>query len=140
MYSGEKIASNQLSIDHFVPWSYVAHDEFWNLHPTTRSINSSKSNNLPDWDRYFPLLADLEYHSYRMIWTYDKVGSEFRRCAREHLNNPDIEHRLYKPGLSQDGFKTQLAEVIYPVYLSAKNCPFLNILIYTFLISFNNNN
>ena len=31
-----------ISIDHFVPWSYVAHDELWNLTPTTRRINSSK--------------------------------------------------------------------------------------------------
>ena len=38
---------------------YVAHDEFWNLHPTTRSINSSKSNHLPDWKTYFPQLARL---------------------------------------------------------------------------------
>lgn len=124
IYGGTEITKNNISIDHFVPWSYVAHDEFWNLHPTTRSINSSKSNNLPDWEHYFPLLADLEYHSYRMIWTYDKVRSEFQKCAREHLNSPEIEHRLYRPGLDRDEFKLQLSEVIYPVYQSARNCGF----------------
>ena len=124
IYGGTEITKNNISIDHFVPWSYVAHDEFWNLHPTTRSINSSKSNNLPDWDHYFPLLADLEYHSYRMIWTYDRVRTEFQKCAREHLNNPEIEHRLYRPDLKQNEFKLQLSEVILPVYQSAKNCGF----------------
>ena len=124
IYGGTEITKTNISIDHFVPWSYVAHDEFWNLHPTTRSINSSKSNNLPDWEHYFPLLADLEYHSYRMIWDYDKVRAEFQKCAREHLNSPEIEHRLYRQGLDSDEFKLQLSEVIYPVYQSAKNCGF----------------
>lgn len=124
IYGGTELTKNNISIDHFVPWSYVAHDEFWNLHPTTKSINSSKSNNLPDWEHYFPRLADLEYHSYRMIWTYDKVRAEFQKCAREHLNSPEIEHRLYRPGLEQSEFKLQLSEVIYPVYQSAKNCGF----------------
>ena len=124
IYGGAEITKNNISIDHFVPWSYVAHDEFWNLHPTTRSINSSKSNNLPDWEHYFPLLAELQYHSYRMIWSYDQVRAEFKKCAREHLNSPEIAHRLYRQGLDLNAFRQQLSEVIYPVYQSAKNCGF----------------
>ena len=124
IYGGLEISGNNISIDHFVPWSYVAHDEFWNLHPTTRSINSSKSNNLPDWERYFPLLADLEYHSYQMIWKYDAVRKEFEKCAKEHLNSPEIAQRLYRPKLEREEFSNQLYEVIYPVYQSARNCGF----------------
>ena len=124
IYGNGIMTPENISIDHFVPWSYVAHDEFWNLHPTTRSINSSKSNNLPDWNLYFPRFADLEYLSYRMLWSYDKVHSEFEKCAKEHLNNNDIRQRLYRQGLSFDDFKGQLEEVIYPVYLSAQNCGF----------------
>ena len=124
IYDDTLMTKKNISIDHFVPWSYVAHDELWNLHPTTRSINSSKSNNLPDWEHYFPLLADLEYHSYRMIWTYDKVRTEFAKCAKEHLNSPKIEQRLYRQGLGRDEFTGQLNEIIYPVYQSAKNCGF----------------
>ena len=124
IYGETLLASDNISIDHFVPWSYVAHDEFWNLHPTTRSINSSKSNRLPDWEIYFPRLAELEHHAYRMIWAYEAVQHEFRKCAREHLNNPEIEHRLYRQGLEADAFKEQLQSVIYPIYLSAKTCGF----------------
>lgn len=126
IYGTGLLLPDDISIDHFVPWSYVAHDEFWNLHPTTRSINSSKSNNLPDWNLYFPRFAALEYESYRMIWTYDKVHDEFKKCAREHLNNPEIEHRLYREGLSQTEFKNQLENVVYPVWQSAKTCGFKN--------------
>ena len=124
IYGENLLSSNNISIDHFVPWSYVAHDEFWNLHPTTRAINSSKSNHLPDWELYFPRFAELEHQSYQMIWKYDAVQNEFRKCVKEHLNNPEIEHRLYREGLGEDEFKQQLREVVYPVYLAAKTCGF----------------
>ena len=124
IYDDVEMTKNNISIDHFVPWSYVAHDEFWNLHPTTKSINSKKSNNLPLWEHYFPLFADLEYQSYDMIWKYDAVRKEFDKCAREHLNSPEIAQRLYRSGLSREEFTGQLSEVIYPVYQSAKNCGF----------------
>lgn len=126
IYGDTLLESNNISIDHFVPWSYVAHDEFWNLHPTTRAINSSKSNHLPDWRIYFPRFAQLELQSYKMIWKYDAVQNEFRKCAREHLNNPEIEHRLYRQGLSEDEFKSTLQDIVYPVYLSARTCGFNN--------------
>ncbi len=124
IYGENRLASDNISIDHFVPWSYVAHDEFWNLHPTTRAINSSKSNHLPRWEIYFPRFADLELLSYQMIWKYEAVRSEFHKCAREHLNNPEIRHRLYREGLEPDAFRQQLREVVYPIYLSAKTCGF----------------
>lgn len=124
IYGENILVSSDISIDHFVPWSYVAHDEFWNLHPTTRSINSSKSNHLPDWEIYFPRFAEIEHQSYRMMWTYEAVQTEFRKCAREHLNNPEIEHRLYRQGLTEREFKRQLMEVVQPIYLSAQNCGF----------------
>ena len=124
IYGENLLASDNISIDHFVPWSYVAHDEFWNLHPTTRAINSSKSNHLPAWEIYFPRFAELEHRSYEMIWKYDAVRNEFRKCAKEHLNNPEFGHRLYREGLGAEEFKQQLRDVLYPVYLSAKTCGF----------------
>lgn len=126
IYSHEMLTDQNISIDHFVPWSYVAHDEFWNLHPTTRGINSRKSNNLPDWEIYFPELARLEYLSYQLLWKYDAVHSEFEKCAREHLNNDEIRRRIYRAGLSYAEFSGALEDVIQPVYQSAKNCGFQN--------------
>ena len=125
-YGGNIVKAGEISIDHFVPWPYVAHDEFWNQHPTTRSINSSKSNNLPDWNIYFPKLAELEYHSYKMIWEYDQIHKLFDDCAKDHLNNADIRQKLYREGLGQQEFSGCLNEIIYPVYLSAKTCGFKN--------------
>lgn len=126
IYGHNVLTEKDISIDHFVPWSYVAHDELWNLHPTTRSINSSKSNNLPDWDTYFPELARLEYLSYKMIWQYSKVQNEFEKCAKEHLNSMEVRQRIYREGLQFEEFTHALEEALQPVYMSAKNCGFRN--------------
>ena len=124
IYRDTLMTNNNISIDHFVPWSYVAHDELWNLHPTTRGINSSKGNRLPDWNVYFPKLAALEYRAYLLMWKNDGVRSEFEECAKEHLNNQDVKRRLYKPGQEEAVFTRQLEDIVYPSYESAKMCGF----------------
>ena len=126
IYNDIELDGKNLSIDHFVPWSYVAHDEFWNLHPTTRRINSRKSNNLPDWNTYFLRFCKQEFFSYEMMWQYDSVYAEFEKCAKEHLNSEDVKRRVYREGLSFSEFSASLEEVIQPIYQSAKNCGFKN--------------
>ena len=124
IFNDEALTKSDLSIDHFVPWSYVAHDEFWNLSPTTKSINSSKSNYLPKWKLYFPKLSRLEYKSYELMWKYDSIHKEFENCAKEHINNSDVLERIYCKGLSYEEFAKRLATVIRPVYKAAHNCGF----------------
>ena len=126
IYGNLELIKEDISIDHFIPWSYVAHDEFWNLHPTTRSINSKKSNHLPDWEKYFSSFCRIEYLAYSMLWQNRKLHEEFDKCAREHLNNDDIKQKLYKPGLKPEEFAGRLYEIVFPVYQSAKNSGFSN--------------
>ena len=47
-HTGKPIDPNNLSIDHVIPWSYMFADDLWNLVYVDRSINSSKSNRIPD--------------------------------------------------------------------------------------------
>lgn len=47
IYSGQRLEVRNLSLDHFLPWSFVCHDRAWNLVPTSKAVNSSKSNHLP---------------------------------------------------------------------------------------------
>ena len=89
----------------------VAHDEMWNLNPTTKSINSSKSNNLPDWDTYFKKLAQQEYHSYQLMWKNDIVHKEFEKCAKEHINSDDIRYRVYRRGLEYKTYSNRQIEL-----------------------------
>jgi hypothetical protein len=98
----------------------VAHDELWNLHPTTRSINSSKSNSLPSWKKYFEPLGELEYRAYRMQSEYALIAQEFNKIATYHLNNQEIRNKLYADGLDRNSFIGRLEHVIKPVYESAQ--------------------
>lgn len=124
IYSGESLGTQGLSIDHFVPWSYVASDELWNLIPTAKSINSSKSNNLPDWDTYFGRLAHAEYDAYLLTGKDERAAVLFEKCARENLNNEEIRYRLYLQGQTEQHFTNQLEELLLPIYESARNMGF----------------
>lgn len=46
IYTDELLNISRFSLDHYLPWSFVAHDQLWNLIPTFPEINSSKSNDL----------------------------------------------------------------------------------------------
>ncbi len=124
IYGDVDLSNEVISVDHFVPWQYVAHDELWNLHPTTISINSCKSNLLPKWDQYFDKLGEIEYRAYVMRGKYESVSKEFEKCALYHLNNQEIRNQLYVSGLTAPEFKGRLEHVIRPVYESAVNCGF----------------
>ena len=45
-YTDKTIQLDQISVDHFVPWSFMYQDDLWNLVITSKSNNSSKSNKL----------------------------------------------------------------------------------------------
>ena len=124
IYSDTDLSNTNISIDHFVPWSYVAHDELWNLTPTTRSVNSSKSNNLPDWDMYFMKLSKLQYQAYQISFENQIIGKLFRNCLDEYVNDINIRHSLYQPDQKEYEFTNRLEEVIKPVYTAAKNLGF----------------
>lgn len=121
IYGDVSLVDEAISVDHFVPWQYVAHDELWNLHPTTKSINSSKNNSLPAWAMYFEPLGELEYRAYELRAENEIIAREFNKIAPYHLNNQEIRNQLYADGLNRNDFKNRLEHVIRPVYESAKN-------------------
>jgi len=120
IYGSVLLVDEKISVDHFVPWQYVAHDELWNLHPTTREINSSKSNLLPSWEDYFKLLGNMEYRAYELKSQNELVHKEFQKIAPYHLNNQEIRNQLYTEGLDRTEFVGRLERVIKPVYESAE--------------------
>ena len=127
IYGGVTVPEKGMSIDHFVPWSYVAHDELWNLSPTTKSINSSKSNNLPDWNMYFARLAQLEYKAYDLTSSHSQVGElkgRYSECVDEHVNDLNVREKLYRPGLTEEQFINALEDIVKPVYNAALNLGF----------------
>ncbi len=125
IYLSTTLTGADISIDHFVPFSYVSCDEFWNLSPTTRSINSSKSNCLPSWERYFSSLVDIEYQSYSLIHRYPAIRELFEKTAKEHFSSLSIKERLYnRENLSKSDFGAILEEILEPEYRAALNSGF----------------
>lgn len=66
LYTGNLLIECEYDLDHFIPWSFVSHDLLWNLMPADSSINSSKSNKLPDLDLYLPKLAEAHQVALRI--------------------------------------------------------------------------
>lgn len=120
IYGDRLLKDEKISVDHFVPWQYVAHDELWNLHPTTKSINSSKSNSLPLWELYFNSLGEIEYRAYELKNQNETLAREFQKIAPYHLNNQQIRNQLYTEGLDKNSFIERLEHVVKPVYESAQ--------------------
>ena len=80
IYSGDKLIPSDLSIDHFLPWSYVCHNRIWNLIPTIKQVNSSKNNSLPDLNRY---LAPFTENQYRALYYHSRYNSSWEAIASE---------------------------------------------------------
>lgn len=59
IYSKKPITRGDFDLDHFLPWSFVVHDEPWNLIPVHKSANRSKGNRLPA-ERYIPNFIDVQ--------------------------------------------------------------------------------
>lgn len=72
IYSGEQMTKEQFSLDHFLPWRFVAHDLLWNITPTPKKVNSSKNDNLPDTDLYFKPFAEIQYKAIQAVATSTK--------------------------------------------------------------------
>lgn len=71
IYTGRTLYEGGFDLDHFIPWSFVTHDLAWNLVPSDSSVNSSKSDRIPDLDVFLPGLVRLHRHA---ITTYLNVG------------------------------------------------------------------
>jgi hypothetical protein len=60
IFSQKPIIESDLSLDHFLPWSFIGHDQLWNLIPISKSVNSSKSDNIPSMDKYLDKFIELQ--------------------------------------------------------------------------------
>lgn len=119
IYSEKLLGLDDFDIDHFVPWSFVANDELWNLLPMDSSLNSSKSNNLPQW-KYFELFAKNQYMMYESAKSSEKIMDKFKKCQRDNLVMPWSMEELYIAENDREAFIKVLEGKLHPVYDSAR--------------------
>ena len=66
IYTDNELDRNNFALDHFIPWSFVSHNQNWNLIPSDGSFNSSKSNRIPDLDYYLPKMAKIQHRALQL--------------------------------------------------------------------------
>lgn len=123
IYTGKDFAQENynvhggLSIDHFIPWSFVLHDEMWNLVPTFKNINSSKSDKLLNYNRYIDNFCDIQYKAVNYII---QKGND--RALESYVDALKVEnfkeYLKYKP---KEAFNEKLKQCISPLYQIALN-------------------
>lgn len=61
-YNQQQLLNPQdFALDHFIPWSFVSHNQIWNLIPVDQITNSIKSNAVPDLSHYLKFLVHMHY-------------------------------------------------------------------------------
>lgn len=120
IFTGREIQSGHYDIDHFIPWSFVMNDELWNLMPMDSSLNSSKSNRLPQWDPFFQRFTANQYLLYKMIQDIPGIQSLYQKCWRDNLHSIWAGQELYRPGNTEEQFCSILERNMRPVYDSAR--------------------
>lgn len=66
IYTNNPLGMNDFDLDHFMPWSFVSHNQNWNLIPADGNFNSSKNNRIPDLDYYLPLMAARQHKALQL--------------------------------------------------------------------------
>lgn len=82
IYTDNPLGVNEFDLDHFMPWSFVSHNQNWNLIPADGSFNSSKSNRIPDLDYYLPKMAEIQH---RALCLYLPVSSKHDTIVSEYF-------------------------------------------------------
>ena len=120
IFTDKPIDQAKYDVDHFIPWSFMMNDELWNLMPMDSSLNSVKSNRLPDWNDFFIRFAKNQYIMYEMIHEKAGVRKLYEACYRDNLHSIWANQELYRKGNSEVEFYGILEKNMRPVYDSAR--------------------
>lgn len=110
----------EMSMDHFIPWSFVSHDEFWNLCPTFKNINSAKSDALPNLDQYLNKYCDLHYHAINTL----KSSSYDKKILEDYytIGSDQLLHLIGGSGHIERGIiESSIKKSIIPIHQIALN-------------------
>ena len=104
---------------HFLPFSFVGHNQLWNLVPTTKSTNSSKSDSLPTKAYLLSLVA--MHHRAICLAHGSQPGSEWIKIVEPYM----ADLRLQPAQLLDDKLLNEAYEgKVIPDIERAKNMGF----------------
>ena len=104
IYVNKSLQRGQYDCEHFIPYSFVAHDLIWNLIPADKSFNSSKSNKLPNLEKYFVPFYNLHKSAVEVM----KMKHPNSKYLEEYLTIfPDLDFSF-----SLDNFRNKLQPLV----------------------------
>jgi len=106
-----------VSIDHFIPWSFVLHNEIWNLCPCFKVVNSSKSDQLPDLKTYLDVFCEQQFKMFITL----KDEEKHKKMMQEYLAIKGDAMQLNDNTISHSSFTSALKNTIQPLYQIAIN-------------------
>ena len=77
IYSNQILTADDFAVEHYIPWSFTAHNLLWNLIPADQSINSSKSNKLPNTEEYLRQFVTLQRLGLNAVYQKNKKHKLF---------------------------------------------------------------
>ena len=97
IYTGKPIAPNFV-LDHFVPRSFIGHDQLWNLVPVDIALNSIKGDQLPD-RRFIDQLSKVQTLAIGILDGIDPPPAGWRKARDQyaielHLEDLKDEHAM----------------------------------------------
>ncbi len=119
IYSGQVMHKSSFSLDHFLPWRFVAHDLLWNIVPTPQSVNAAKGDNLVDLNRYFEPFAQLQYSAVQAVSASMKTD-----LLEDHILLLGVSSSADIHLMSFQDFRERLHNAIAPQFQIAANMGF----------------
>lgn len=126
IYTGKELTASNfdnygaLSIDHFIPWSFVGHDKLWNLIPTFSKVNSSKSDSIPKLEEYLDIFCEIQYIG--INYMKDKCSSKLLEDYIDINRTINIKEICeVKSEINREKFIKDLKSTIIPLYEIAYN-------------------
>lgn len=129
IFSGKKISADKFALDHFLPWSFVGHDQLWNLVPIEHNVNSYKSDNIPNIDEYLGRLVEVQKTGLAVAHRHSS-NKQWQNWSEDFVIGLSMEiAELENPCLST--FEKKYNDTIRPLAVLAGNMGFSSNWMYT---------
>ena len=116
IYTNKQLKADDFVLDHYLPWSFVTHNQAWNLIPVSKKANEEKSDNLPP-ENTIKKFIDLQYRFLNSLIKSQK--------NTKYLDNYESHLKINEETLSNPKtFESKYYEVINPLLAQAKNMGF----------------
>lgn len=108
------------SLDHFIPWKFVMHNELWNLVPVAQGTNSAKSDSLPDLNKHLEHFCRVQYRAFDTVRATGKLNGLLEDYHNIHIILRQDANGIYEK-VAEDVFCKALSDTIIPLHQIALN-------------------